>query len=185
MLLEKKITFSAFREMDFPDGEDCIYELINDTIVKRTSPSLAHQRVSRRLTYLLEKFLLENPLGEFFCAPTDVTFDETVGVVPDLSFISKERDFILLNDDYVAGTPDIIFEIISPGTARRDRTEKKALYEQFAVGEYWLVDPANLTVEIFVFEANSLRLDQFLEIEGLAKSKKLAGFEVDLNGLFR
>ena len=185
MLLEKKITFSAFREMDFPEGEDCIYELLNDTIVKRTSPSLAHQRVSRRLTYLLEKFLLENPVGEFFCAPTDVTFDETVGIVPDLSVISKARDFILFNDDYVAGTPDIIFEIISPGTARRDRTEKKALYERFAVGEYWLVDPVNQTIEIFFFEANAYRLDQFLEMEGSAQSRKLPGFEVDLAGLFR
>ncbi len=182
--LEKKITFSAFREMDFPETDHFIYELINGNIVKRTAPSLPHQRVSRRLTYFLEKFLMENPVGEFFCAPTDVSFDETVGVVPDLSYISNDRDFILFNDDYVRGTPDIIFEIISPGTGRRDRTEKKVLYESYAVGEYWLVDPANRTVEIFIFKENIYFLDQFLEIEDTAISKKMPGFVVDLKALF-
>lgn len=181
---EKQLTFLEFREMDFSDADNFIYELLNGELVKRTAPSLAHQRVSRRLTYFLEKFLLENPVGEFFPAPTDVALDENNGVVPDLSYVSRERDFILRNDDFVAGAPDIIFEIISPGTGRRDRKDKKELYEQFGVAEYWLIDPNIHTIEIFIFKNNAYWLDQFLELEGLARSARLLGFEIELKTLF-
>ena len=182
--LEKKLTWAEFREMEFDDVENFIYELIDGMIVNRTAPSLQHQRVSRRMTYFLEKFLLENPVGEFFCAPTDVALDDTNGVVPDLSFVSKERSFILQGDDYVAGVPDVIFEIISPGNVRRDRVEKKELYEKFGVKEYWLVDPGNRTVEIFLMKDNALQLHLFVEEKGKIASQILQGFEIEAAELF-
>jgi Uma2 family endonuclease len=182
--LEKKLTWAEFREMEFDDSENFIYELIDGMIVKRTAPNLTHQRVSRRMTYFLEKFLLENPVGEFFCAPTDVALDESNGVVPDLSYVSKERSFILQGDDYVAGMPDVIFEIISPGNVRRDRVEKKELYEKFGLKEFWLIDPSNKTVEVFLMKDNALQLHLFVEISGTVASQVLTGFEVDASELF-
>jgi Uma2 family endonuclease len=182
--LEKKITWAEFREMEFDDVNNFIYELIDGMIIKRASPSLPHQRVSRRMSCFLEKFLLENPVGEFFCAPTDVALDENNGVIPDLSYVSNERSFILQDDDFVAGIADIVFEIISPGNVRRDRVEKKELYEKFGVKEFWLIDPGNRTVEIFLMKDNALQLHLFVEGEGKAASRILAGFEVELTELF-
>lgn len=184
-VLEKKMTWQEFRTMEFEDVDHYIYELINGMVMRRTSPSLTHQRVSRRLTYFLEKFLLEYPVGEFFSAPTDVALDDHNGIVPDLAFVASERSFILERDDYVDGVPDIIFEIISPGSVRRDRVDKKALYEQFGVKEYWLIDSANKTVEIFTLRENTYFLNQFLEEAGQAVSTILIGFEINISDLFQ
>lgn len=184
-VLEKKWTWQEFRAMEFEDVEHSIYELINGMIIKRTSPSLAHQRVSRRLTYLLEKFLTEHQVGEFFTAPTDVALDNYNGVVPDLAFVSVERSFILEREDYVDGVPDIIFEIISPGSVRRDRIDKKELYERFGVKEYWLLDPANRVVEIYSLKDNQYQLHQFLEETGSTMSTVLDGFVIEISELFQ
>lgn len=171
--------------MEFEDVEHYIYELINGMIIKRTSSSLTHQRVSRRLTYLLEKFLQENPVGEFFTVPTDVALDDHNGVVPDLAFVSKERAFLLEREDYVDGVPDMMFEIISPGSVRRDRVDKKELYEKFGVKEYWLIDPANRALEIYILRENAYILHQFLEETGQADSVILIGFEINIAELFQ
>lgn len=184
LVADKKWSWAEFREMEFEDADLFIYELLEGMLVKRTAPSLPHQRVSRRLTFLLEKFLLEHPIGEFFPAPTDVAFDDHSGVVPDLSYVSNERNFILYRDDYIAGVPDVIFEIISPGTGRRDRVEKKELYEKFGLKEYWLVDPSNKTVEIFIMENNTLQRASFVELEEIATSTVISGFSVHLKDVF-
>lgn len=77
-MLEKKFTWEEFRNMDFDDAEHHIYELINGTIVKRTCPNLIHQRISRWITILLGNYLIQNPYGEFFEAPTDVALGAKV-----------------------------------------------------------------------------------------------------------
>jgi Uma2 family endonuclease len=111
--------------------------------------------------------------------------DNHNGVVPDLAFVASERSFILERDDFVDGVPDIMFEIISPGSVRRDRIEKKALYEQFGVKEYWLIDSANRAVEIYTLQENAYSLNQFLEETGLAVSTILSGFEINIGELFQ
>ncbi|MEK7255348.1 MAG: Uma2 family endonuclease, partial [Bacteroidota bacterium] len=161
--LEKKWTWQEFRNLEFEEVEHTIYELFNGTIVKRTIPSLTHQRVSRHLTFFLGNFLLENPLGEFFEAPTDVALGGESGVVPDISYVSAARSHICEGDDYINGTPDLIMEIISPGYIRRDRVEKKELYEKYAVKEYWIIDPYTKSVEIYVMRDDRYAEHQFLE----------------------
>jgi Uma2 family endonuclease len=78
----------------------------------------------------------------------------------------------------------LVVEIISPGSVKRDRVEKKDLYEKFAVKEYWLIDPANRTVEIFTITDNKYALRAFLEEEGKLTSEPLVGFEMGLGELF-
>ena len=74
---------------------------------------------------------------------------------PDVSFISKER-FAAgpapTRGRFVGIVPDLAVEILSRSTARRDRTEKKAIYEQCGVDEYWIVDPDRQTVTLFHLE---------------------------------
>jgi Uma2 family endonuclease len=65
--------------------------------------------------------------GSVFIAPFDVILDKTSVVVPDLCFVRRERLEIVTNRG-VEGAPDLIVEILSPGTARRDRGEKAQLY---------------------------------------------------------
>lgn len=184
-LLEKKMTWREFRELDFPDDDPYTYELINGEIVKKAAPSPQHQAISRRLTNALEQYLTANPVGEFFYAPVDVFFDDYTRTQPDLLFIQAERTFLIDPVEGIFGAPDLVMEIISPGTGRLDRYTKRALHERFGVREYWLIDPGNRTVEIFVMRDNACQLPNMTEIEGKAVSTILPGFEVDLVALFR
>ncbi len=81
-----------------------IYELINGEIVKRASPNAPHQRASFRLTLEFGNYNLKKKAGDFFAAPYDVNFDEhTAGIQPDLLFVSKERDFIIKEENGIVG----------------------------------------------------------------------------------
>ncbi|PIU55300.1 MAG: restriction endonuclease, partial [Chloroflexi bacterium CG07_land_8_20_14_0_80_51_10] len=70
-------------------------------------------------------------------------------VQPDIFFISKEREHII-GEKNIQGTPDLIIEILSPGTEELDRKLKVRLYEGFGVREYWLVDPERKEVEVLM-----------------------------------
>jgi len=182
--IEKKMTWQEFRELEVGDEDNYIYELINGILMRRTAPSLIHHDISRNLEKQLDKFLEQNPIGKFYHAPVDVYLDDDNGLIPDISFISKERAFLTENKDYIAGVPDLIVEIISPGNIKRDRVEKKELYEKFAVKEFWLVDPQNRTVEVFVMKDDAFALQAFLEVEGKLTSTVLTGFEMEIKELF-
>jgi len=188
VLTEKKaksITWTEFRDMDFPEGDTSIYELINGEIVKRASPNSPHQRVSRNLTVLIEIYNREKKLGEIFTAPFDVFFDEkNAGVQPDLLFVSNERSFIIQKDNGIVGAPDLVVEIVSKGSVQNDRVTKKELYERFAVKEYWIVDPRYKTIEVYRMENDCYRLFSFAEEEGVIKSSVLEGFEGDVKNIF-
>ena len=184
MLATKKWTYKEFRNMEMDDNDHSLFELIDGIIMRRASPNLPHQRISRRLAEHLGAYLKQNPIGEYFYAPTDVCLDDHNVPIPDLSFVSKERSFIIENDEYIAGAPDIVVEIISPGSVKRDRAEKKPLYEKFGVKEYWLIDLPNRSVEIYLMKDNVYVLHVLLENEGKIISAQLPGFEVDLKDLF-
>jgi Uma2 family endonuclease len=184
MVIEKKVTWQEFRLMELEDGDTYLYELVDGFIMRRASPNLPHQRVIRRLTRHLENYLANHPLGEIFPAPTDVMLDMYNMLIPDLSFVSKERSFIVENDEFIAGAPDIVVEIISPGSAKRDRAVKKPLYERFGIREYWLVDLPNRSVELYLLRENNYSLESFLEEDGKITSIQLPDFELDLKDLF-
>lgn len=171
--------------MEFPDSDHFIYELINGELVRKAAPKPLHQLVSRRMTKLLEQYLETHPVGTFFYAPIDVFFDDNNGVQPDICYISKDRSFLIDLDEGILGAPDLIVEIISPGSVRFDRYEKKRLYEQFAVKEYWIIDPNNKAVEMYVMRDNACQLQEMAELEGKVASALLPGFEVSLKELFQ
>ena len=186
-LLEKKkgkVTWEEFRNMELDDNDPYIYELFNGIIMKRAAPSLIHQKASRNLVTDITNFLRLNPLGEVYSAPVDVEFDKYNAFQPDLAFVSNERSFLFEDGDYIKGAPDLIVEIISPGNVRRDRVEKKEICQQFAVREYWLIDPLSQTVEIYVMRDNAYQLHDFLEQTGKATSTVITGFELEISTLF-
>lgn len=186
-LLEKKngkVTWAEFRNMELDDNDPYIYELFNGIIMKRAAPSLIHQEVSGNLFADIKIFLRQNPMGRVYSAPVDVEFDKYNAFQPDLAFVTNERSFLFEDGDYIKGAPDLIVEIISPGNVRRDRVEKKEICQQFAVREYWLIDPLSQTVEIYVMRDNDYQLHDFLEQTGKATSTVLTGFELEISTLF-
>jgi Uma2 family endonuclease len=70
-------------------------------------------------------------------------------VEPDLLYISRERLADVLTTANVKGAPDLVVEVASPGTRRRDETIKRRLYERFGVAVYWVIDPDVDTIRIY------------------------------------
>ena len=171
--------------MEVPEGDTSIYELLNGEIVKRASPNTPHQRASLKLIRHLDRYNQEKDLGELFYAPYDVYLDEkNAGIQPDILFVTHERNFVIRENNGIVGAPDLIVEILSKGTTGKDRGDKKDIYEQFAVREYWIADPHNRSIEVYRMENNRYRLFSFAEEEGKIQSSVLPDFELEVSEVF-
>jgi Uma2 family endonuclease len=159
------------------------YEAIEGELYVTPAPSLRHQRISMRLTVILNQLLIEPGLGELFYAPVGVEFPATEeGVQPDIVFVSNERRGILA-DPCIRGAPDLVIEILSPTTAGRDRGVKRKLYEQQGVKAYWIVDPEAAAVEMWSF-GEEPSFQRFTDILPVRLAGKECG-EIDLAEIFR
>ena len=103
---------------------------------------------------LLTKYLEQNPVGEVFPAPSDVYLTDYDVYQPDLFYVSNANAAILTAQG-AAGAPDLVVEILSPGTARLDRDIKRKVYAQAGVKELWLVDPEVKAILLLQLAAGS------------------------------
>lgn len=128
------LTYEDYR--NWPDGER--WELIRGEAWDMTPvPSFRHQRVAVRLAYLLESALAGSPCKPCV-APADVILSECDVVQPDVFVVCGGEK---VHPEGIRGAPDVVFEILSPSTALKDRGVKRALYERHGVAEYVLLDP--------------------------------------------
>ena len=127
--------------------EDKRYELLDGELIMVASPNIPHQRAERELAFQVIGFVKRHDLGVVLFAPTDVILSDTDVVQPDLLFVSHERAHIIAHNA-IHGAPDLVVEILSPSTARRDLTFKRRLYAKHGVKEYWQVniDERRITV---------------------------------------
>ncbi|ODS52555.1 MAG: hypothetical protein ABS36_16000 [Acidobacteria bacterium SCN 69-37] len=140
-----KLTYDDF--LLFPD-DGLRHELIDGEHYVTPSPNLDHQRISGRLYLAIGNYLQAHPTGEIVYAPFDVVFSRHDVVEPDLLYLSNERASRVVTQTSVQGAPNLIIEILSKSTRRRDRTIKQRLYERSAVDEYWMVDPVTASIRI-------------------------------------
>ena len=133
-----RLTYDDF--VHFPeDGKR--HELIAGEHYVTPSPNAKHQTIVVNLTTLLGSYLRLQRVGRLFVAPFDVVFSDFDVVEPDLLFVAKSRQADVLTAKHVRGAPDLVVEIGSPSTRKRDETTKRHLYERFGVSEYWVIDP--------------------------------------------
>ena len=144
----KEWTYEEF--MSLPEGGPFRYEIIDGELCMTPSPNTRHQEISWNLSGFFWSFLKRRPIGRSFSAPYDVVFsnDPLQVVEPDLVFVSKEH-LSIIGEKNIQGVPDLLVEILSPSTETADRRVKHSLYERFGVPEYWIVDPATNTIQVF------------------------------------
>jgi Uma2 family endonuclease len=133
-----KLTYDDF--LLFPD-DGMRHELIDGEHYVTPSPNTKHQKVSGNLYWLIRSYLETHPIGEVFYAPFDVVLSRFDVVEPDLLYMSRERATQVLTPKNTQGAPELVIEIASRGTRKRDETIKRRLYERMKVSEYWVVDP--------------------------------------------
>jgi len=127
------------------------YEIIDGELFVSTAPRREHQLACAFSTTELVLWNARTGLGEVLPG-AGIVFTEHDGVVPDVLWISNERLAGLLDDSgHLTGAPELVVEVLSPGTAneRRDLEVKLRLYSDFGVEEYWLLDWRSQTIMIY------------------------------------
>lgn len=114
------------------------YEVIDGELLVTPAPRLAHQRALRELFLLLHEYVLSNHIGELLWSPADISLDPESLVQPDLFVVPRQAEPCRNWTDVSALL--LAVEVLSPGTARADRTVKRRYYQRSGVGEYWIVD---------------------------------------------
>jgi Uma2 family endonuclease len=169
-----------------PESVDRRYELLQGELFMLPAPTTDHQRFSRNLEFMLFQHARVHGLGEVFDAPVDVVFGDGSRrevAQPDIVFIAAARRSIITRTE-VAGAPDLVVEVLSPGTEERDRHYKRTLYERYGVREYWIVDPDAHTLERYVLSAERYGTpERYLETEGFA-SPLFPGLQIALAEVF-
>jgi len=176
---KKKYTYEDY--LKTPD--DKRYELIEGELLMTPSPVTKHQRVSRKIEFLLEKFVTENDLGEIFHAPYDVYLDNENVLQPDILFVSRERSHII-GEKNIQGAPDLVIEIVSESTAYRDLVQKKSLYAKYGVKEYWVVVPDNEIVEVYVLRESLYALHETFRKGDSLDSPTFPEFHIGFTNVF-
>ena len=143
----RSIKFTYEDYLLFPD-DGKRHELIDGEHYVTPSPKTKHQRVTVKLTFLLEQHIRGTRAGHLFVAPMDVLLSETDIVEPDLLFVSAARSSIITEPN-IQGAPDLVVEILSERTRKTDEITKRKLYERFGVTEYWVVDPVLESVKVY------------------------------------
>jgi Uma2 family endonuclease len=141
----KKYTYSDYLTWN----DDFRRELIDGFVYLMSAPKYIHQVVSKRI---VEIFSLSDKIpGKFEVAyaPVDVKFSEFDVVQPDIVVCDKKKIY----EEGIRGAPELIVEIYSPSTVKKDLNEKFNLYEKYGVKEYWFITPKE-SLQVYVLHDN-------------------------------
>lgn len=131
------------------------YEVIQGELFMAPSPNRIHQVISRNLCRLLYPFLDSTNLGSAYNAPMDVYLDDSNVVQPDIIVVLKGSAAKEIPEG-IEGAPDLVMEILSPGTSRRDLQDKRELYTKFGAIEYWIVSPEARQIQVYRLKEDPL-----------------------------
>lgn len=182
---EERFTYGDY--LKWPDEER--WELIDGVAYDMSpAPSRRHQEVVLELASQFHNYLKDKPC-QVYVAPFDVRLpeideaDEEIETVvqPDIVVVCDKNK---LDDRGCRGAPDMIIEILSPYTAKKDLVTKYHLYERYRIKQYWIFDPA--TEEVVIFK---LRDDKYGEPKEYKKEDKIRvdlfkDLEIDLSTIF-
>ena len=159
------------------------HELWDGELIMAPAPFFDHQKTVLRFYRKLDDWVSSGNLGEVITSPIDMVLSPHRVVQPDVAFIAKDRLAIIQRG--IMGPADLVAEVVSLGGRSRDRIEKRDLYEQHGVTEYWIIDPEPETVEVLALVNGRYELVKRSHPGETAASRLLAGFEVPVAYLFR
>ncbi len=159
------------------------FELIDGLLTMAPAPNYRHQIVLGEVHHVIKCYLKTHPIGQVVFAPCDVFLDEKNVLQPDLIFTANDRRH-LISKRGLEGGPSLVVEVLSAGTALRDRGVKREVYAAAGVEECWLIDLGRETVEVFRFAAHRSRPVQVLLRHETLQSPLLPGLAISLEDIF-
>jgi Uma2 family endonuclease len=178
-------TYADYLKFEYEE----MVELIRGRIFKMSpAPNTNHQRILGRLHLKLHN-LLNGKKCEIFLAPTDVILpiankkreSATTVVQPDIFVICNTS---IVENGGIFGVPDLIIEILSPHTKKKDLQNKYDVYEEAGVKEYWIAMPEQKLVEVFVLENQKYKRIQTYVHTDILDCVTIYGLTIDLNEVF-
>lgn len=172
-------------DLDATPDDGNRYELIEGELFVSRAPSVPHQRIIHNLQMNIGSYLARNPIG-ILIPGAGVILSDYNGVIPDLIFISEGRRAEIAAGDKITGAPDLIIEVMSPGTEnrQRDMVVKRQLYGKYGVKQYWIIDPENRAVELYRVREQSLEKVATLTHQDDVASPLLPGFQMKVQEIF-
>ena len=141
-----RMTLKEYEALD----ESVRGELIGGRFYAASSRTTTHQRISGFLSFEIERYVRDNKCEcEVFIAPLDVKLfkkEETM-VQPDVLVVCDPKK---IGEKYIKGAPDLVIEVVSPANPGHDYIRKLELYLRAGVREYWIVDPEEKRVVVYI-----------------------------------
>ena len=179
------------------------YEIIEGVKFMAPSPGWGHVNVTANLVILIGGYARINKLGVAVADNFDVHFPDGSLFKPDFIFVSAEKAKSLLQDKNMTlhGVPDMVAEIFSRSTMKRDIGIKKDIYERNGVKEYWIINPWSESIEVYLLRDGKYYLDEVYqnysddELNNLTEEERaevqmevpvavLDGFKVKIRNIF-
>ncbi len=123
------------------------YETVHGELLVTPAPPLIHQRIVRRLTITLDRYVTRHSIGEVFASPADISWSPDTLIQPDV-FVVDVEEARTLNWSQIRHLL-LAVEVLSPSSVRADRFTKRRLYQEVGVPVYWAVDPDRREVEVW------------------------------------
>jgi Uma2 family endonuclease len=163
------------------------YEVIRGHLYVSAAPSVEHQRAVQRLNRKLDSYVLDNDLGEVLTSPLDVLLPREIAspVQPDIVFFRRENEAPAGALNY-RGVPDLIVEVLSPGTRRLDIQIKLPACREAGVPEVWHADPQTQEITVYVLSDDRSRYVELCRgrVGEAVFSRVLPGLELEVGKIF-
>jgi Uma2 family endonuclease len=174
----------SFADLERAPEDGRRYELYDGEVLVVPSPLPYHQVVALNIVELLRRHTATRG-GVTLAAPLDIVFSEYDVVQPDVVFFTARRRQLVEMDRAIRHAPDIAVEVLSPSTAATDRGRKMQMFARYGIPEYWIVDPAARTLEIFALGEGGYALATRATGWGEVHSSTLPDLRVELGQVFR
>ena len=182
VILQEGLKFTYEDYLKLPD-DGKVYQIIDGEVFMAPAPTPNHQRIALQMAIRLSAFVNEKGLGEVFIAPCDVVLSEENVVQPDILFISSQRAHII-GERYISGPPDLVAEVLSPGTEKIDRVLKRGLYERHGVKELWFVSPERREIQVLRLVRGKFVEHGRFGVGETLTSPLLSGLKFDIDEVF-
>ncbi len=178
-IVQPRLTYADLQDLP-EDGKR--YELLEGELVVSPAPTRKHQKVAWRVVTFLDRAEIAG-FGVGYAAPFEVYFDEYDSAQPDVLFVRKDR-LDIIKEDRIEGAPDLVIEILSPSTRRRDLRVKLQLYARFGVPFYWIMDTETITVQPYELTEHGYAAQPLLHGDDILTSPLFPGITIRVGDLF-
>lgn len=170
----------------FPSDSNIPVEIIYNQLFIMPSPTEFHQEVVGEICSRMKMYARQHTLGKVIISPFDIVWAGGDNVViPDVIFVSVSRKHIL-DGKKATDSPDLVVEVWSPGNTAEKREEKRQLYEEKGVLEFWEVYPKEERVKVQALDQTTHTYQVLAEASGTGRvhSQVMPGFTLDVADLF-